>query len=241
MNVLIVLCHPEKQSFNASLKNRAVEVFSSDGATVEVSDLYAEQFDPVEKSQQYPQPLNAEIFEPLAEQRHAYKSQTIPADVKREIDRLERCDLAIFQFPLWWHQQPAMLKGWFDRVFLAGGLYTSKMRYDKGYFKGKRAVCSVTSGAPKNTFTEKGRAGGDIATLLYSLNFSLHYMGFSVLPPRLIPEIHGAGFTYKSAQDFSAGLLLELEHWATYLQSIDTVPSLNFPGWESWDDRGVER
>ena len=31
-----------------------------------------------------------------------------------------------------------MLKGWFDRVFVNGGLYTSSMRYDRGYFRGKK-------------------------------------------------------------------------------------------------------
>ncbi len=128
MNVLIVLCHPEPNSFNATLKNEAVKVLEKEGAIVEVSDLYAQSFDPVEKPAHYPEPLKTDVFEPLSEQRHAYKNNTVPADVQREIDRLDRSDLVIFQFPLWWHQQPAMIKGWFDRVFLAGGLYTSKMR-----------------------------------------------------------------------------------------------------------------
>src|SRR6056297_3040885 len=52
----------------------------------------------------------------------------------------------ILQFPLWWHGPPAILKGWFDRTFPSGGVYTSRMRYDDGFFKGKQAVLSVTAG-----------------------------------------------------------------------------------------------
>ena len=240
MNVLIVLCHPEPQSFNVALKDKAIETFEKNGITVEVSDLYAEQFDPVEKSEHYTSRINSEVFEPLSEQRHSYKTNSLPADVRREIDRLEKCDLVIFQFPLWWHQQPAILKGWLDRVFIAGGLYTSKMRYDKGYFLGKRAVCSVTSGAPENTFTQNGRAGGEIKTLLHSMNYSLNYMGFSVLPPRLVSEVQGAGFTYKEPEAFVAGLQEKLECWGQYLENIDTVAPLVFPGWDDWDKDGVE-
>ena len=145
MDVLIVFCHPELKSFNTALKDRTIETFKNIGAVIEVSDLYADKFDPVEKPEHYQSRLNTDVFEPLAEQRHAYKTGLLPIDVQREIGRLEKCDLVIFQFPLWWHQQPAILKGWLDRVFVAGGLYTSKMRYNRGYFKGKRAICSVTS------------------------------------------------------------------------------------------------
>ncbi len=114
MNVLIVFCHPEPKSFNGSLKDKAIQVFEETEAVVEVSDLYVEGFDPVEKQENYASRINAETFEPLSEQRHSYKTDTLPLDVKREIERLKKADLVIFQFPLWWHQQPAMIKGWFD-------------------------------------------------------------------------------------------------------------------------------
>ncbi len=241
MKVLIVFCHPEIKSFNGTMKDRAVQVFESSGAVVEVSDLYAERFDPVEKPEHYQSRLNADVFEPLSEQRHSYNTEQLPLDVQREIKRLEKCNLVIFQFPLWWHQQPAMLKGWLDRVFVAGGLYTSKIRYDKGYFRGKRAVCSVTSGAPENTFTKNGRGGGEIQALLHSMNYSLNYMGFTVLPPRLVTEIQGAGFTYKQPDEFVAGLELKLDDWAHYLQNIDLIAPLKYPGWNDWDEAGVEK
>ncbi len=54
MNVLIVLAHPERKSFNGGLVDEAVEQLVGEGHTVEVDDLYAEQFDPVERPEQYP-------------------------------------------------------------------------------------------------------------------------------------------------------------------------------------------
>jgi NAD(P)H dehydrogenase (quinone) len=235
-----VYCHPEPSSFNAALKDVAVATFKSLGNTVVVSDLYGEGFDPVEKASNYKNRAIAGRFEPLTEQRNACETNTLPVDVSREIERLEKCDLAIFQFPMWWHQQPAMLKGWIDRVFVAGGLYTSKMRYSRGYFKGKRAICSVTSGAPITTFTKRGRAGGTIESLLHTMNYSFHYMGFTVLPPQLFTEIQGSGFTYRSGEDFKEHLTSGLEKWEALLKNIDQLKPLEFPDWKDWDEKGAE-
>jgi NAD(P)H dehydrogenase (quinone) len=240
LNILIVFCHPEPNSFNAALKNSAIEVFESSGHTVDISDLYGEGFDPVERESHYKNRLISERFEPLSEQRNASSMNTLPEDVSREIERLKKCDLIIFQFPMWWHQQPAMLKGWCDRVFVAGGLYTSKMRYSNGFFKGKRAICSVTSGAPISTFTERGRAGGIIETLLHPLNYSLHYMGFTVLRPQLFTEIQGSGFTYRTGEEFEKHMSSCLKEWQDILINIDHRELLSFPGWEDWDEMGVE-
>ncbi|EMR11997.1 putative NAD(P)H dehydrogenase (quinone) [Methylophaga lonarensis MPL] len=240
MKVLIVYCHPEAGSFNGTLKDVAIDIFESLGDSVEVSDLYGEGFEPVEKAEHYKERVQTDRFDPLSEQRSAYEKNTLPDDVQREIKRLENADLVIFQFPLWWHQQPAMLKGWFDRVFVSG-LYTSRMRYDEGYFRGKRAFCSVTSGAPKSTFTENGRGGGEIETLLRSINFSLHYMGFSVLPPFLSTEIQNKGYTYMSPEQFELHLKESLKNWGDHLKNIDKVKPLNFLGWGDWDEAGNEK
>jgi NAD(P)H dehydrogenase (quinone) len=52
--------------------------------------------------------------------------------VKAEIARLDAADLVILQYPMWWHLPPAMLKGWFDRVFIYGDVYTSGKRFEAG-------------------------------------------------------------------------------------------------------------
>ena len=241
MNVFIVYCHPELDSFNGSLKDVSINFLERQGHQVKVSNLYQEKFNPIESAENYTHRAVTDRFEPLLEQRHAYQVGTLPSDIKREIERLEWCDILIFHFPLWWHQQPAMLKGWFDRVFVAGGLYSSKMRYDRGYFKNKKTICSVTSGAPLETFTARGRAGGTIDTLLYSVNYSLYYMGFTVLPPFLCDEVQGAGFTYKPLKEFQESLQTHLQNWQRHLANIKNIEPIDFPGWHDWDELGIER
>ncbi len=67
-----------------------------------------------------------------------------------------------------------ILKGWFDRVFVSGGLYSSRKRYGAGHFRGKRAICSVTTGAPEHAFGPKAR-GGDLDAILWPIERSLYY------------------------------------------------------------------
>jgi len=237
MQSLIVLSHPEPRSFNATLKDVAVATLQRRGHGVEVSDLYAEGFDPVEAPRHYRDRADSEVFSPLGEQRQAYEAGALAPEVRREIARLERADLVILQFPLWWHAQPAMLKGWFDRVFVSGGLYTSRMRYDRGYFRGRRALVSVTTGAPAAAMGPGGR-GGDMEQLLWPIHYSLHYMGFAVLPPFLAHGVQGHGYSYRDGAGFTRLLEGYKTAWAGRLENLAKDRPLAFPGWDDWDAEG---
>jgi NAD(P)H dehydrogenase (quinone) len=236
MHALIVLAHPEKNSFNAALKDTAVATLQRAGWSVEVSDLYAEGFDPVERPAHYRDRARTDLFAPLVEQRHAWQTDALPGDVRREIDRLERADLVILQFPVWWHAQPAILKGWFDRVFVSGGLYTSRMRYDRGYFRGRRALCSVTVGAPASVL-EPGSRGGDPDSLLWPIQYSMHYMGFSVLPPFIAAGMPGHGFG-ADGDETQRQLARHRDDWARRLETLEDTRPIVFPGWGDWDETG---
>lgn len=237
MQVLIVHCHPEPRSLNGTLRDDAVATLERMGHPVEVSDLYAQGFDPAEGPSHYADRADAEVFAPLTEQRHASRNGTLPADVRREIDRLERADLVVLQFPLWWHAQPAMLKGWFDRVFVSGGLYTSRMRYDNGYFRGRRAICSVTTGAPASVLGP-GSRGGDLDVMLWPVQYSLYYMGFAVLPPFAATGVQGAGFSYRDDGAFEQHLAACRAAWVERLRNIERHEPIAFPGWDDWDETG---
>lgn len=238
MHVLIVFCHPEPHSFNGALKDAAMATLERQGHSVEVSDLYAENFDPVEGPEHYAGRVEPNTFFPLTEQRHAFEGAALPADVQREIERLERADLVILQFPLWWHAQPAMLKGWFDRVFVYGGLYSGRMRYDRGRFPDKRAMLSVTTGAPAPTFTRHGRSG-HIVALLWPIHYSLYYLGVSVLPPQISYGVQGGGLSYETEPVFRQRLEEEKAAWARRLGGLDTEAPIPFAGWNDWDEQGV--
>lgn len=238
MHVLIVFCHPEQKSFNGALKDLAIETFGRLGHSVEVADLHAEGFDPVEKSEHYEQRQDIGLFNAMNEQRHASLTSSLPSEIAREIERIERADLVVLQFPLWWHAQPAMLKGWFDRVFVNGGLYTSKMRYDRGYFQGKRAICSVTAGAPETAFKGNGR-GGNIDIMMWPIQYSLYYMGFTVLSPFVSYGINDhTGYSSNIGNRFAQHIEERMTAWKQCVENIDNADQVTFPGWDDWDEYG---
>lgn len=237
MHVHIIHAHPEPTSYNGALTKAAQQALQQRGDTVTISDLYQSGFDPVEKPANYPDRADMAHFAALNEQRHAWQNGTLPGVIETEIANLEQADLVVLQFPLWWHGPPAILKGWFDRVFVSGGLYSSSKRYDSGHFRGKRAVLSVTTGAPRQAFAP-GSRGGDFDTMLWPLQYSLHYMGFSVLPPFISFGVQGHGYCYEGADSLKKRLAQNLDEWRCHLGDIGRAEPLVFPGWSDWDEDG---
>jgi NAD(P)H dehydrogenase (quinone) len=99
------------------------------------------------------------------------------------MDKLVWADFVIFQFPLWWFSLPAILKGWVDRVFAMGFSYNIGQSYEKGIFRGKRAMLSFTTGGPAAAYGVDGK-NGSIQELLRHVQYGmLHFIGMDVLPP----------------------------------------------------------
>lgn len=236
MHALIVLSHPESKSANGAMACVADDTLKSMGYSVEISDLYAEGFDPVERPGFYTNRKNPDFFAVENEQRHAHETDTLPSDILRELSRLDRADVVMFQFPLWNHGVPAILKGWFDRVFVYGRIYKSTMRHDSGYFRGKRAICSVTAGASAPAFTPYALAG-DINWLMYPIHRELYYMGFSVLPPFFAHGIHH-GRPGKEDDHGDPLVKNHLAALATRLKGIADEEPIAFPRRDEWEHGG---
>ncbi|KAK2165717.1 hypothetical protein LSH36_46g07042 [Paralvinella palmiformis] len=182
--VLIVHAHGSETSFNSALKRVAVETLTGCGHDVIVSDLYAMNFDPVFGREDVKETTETTAHNSLSENgRVAWIKDDVADDVKTEQDKIRRADLIIFQFPLYWMGLPAILKGWFDRTFTEPFAFTDKEFYDNGKLKGKRAMFSITTGAPKDSFTTYG-PHGDINILLWPLQSGiLRFVGLEVLAP----------------------------------------------------------
>lgn len=103
MKVHVIYAHPLKDSLAAKLHETVVESLTEAGHEVDDLDLYADNFDPVL----------------TAEDRMEYHDVTINRrKVAGYVDRLESCDALVLCHPVWNFGWPAILKGYFDRVFL---------------------------------------------------------------------------------------------------------------------------
>ena len=109
MNVLVVICHPRRNSLTGVLADAFIEGLKQSGHTVEIADLHAENFDPRMSVADEPDFGNAD--------------KIYSAEVRAEMDRVERNDAIAMFFPVWWWSAPAMLKGWIDRVWNFGWAY----------------------------------------------------------------------------------------------------------------------
>jgi putative NADPH-quinone reductase len=105
MNILVLYAHPVETSFNAGLHRTIVERLTAAGHAVDDCDLHAEDFDP----------------RLTRKERLDYHNQRGPADaVAPYVERLLRADALVLSYPVWNYGFPAILKGFFDRVFLPG-------------------------------------------------------------------------------------------------------------------------
>jgi NAD(P)H dehydrogenase (quinone) len=183
MNVLIVYAHPEPTSFSAAMKDAAIRVLRNTGHDVVVSDLYAEGFNPVAGRHDFAGVADGTRFHYQAEQNHAAQSNSFAADLAREHQRLLAADLIVFVFPIWWSGLPAILKGWFDRVFAYGVAYADGKRFDQGFFKGRRGLMGLVTGGTAERYSADG-VYGEMDIVLHSVKRGiLEYIGLDVLPP----------------------------------------------------------
>jgi NAD(P)H dehydrogenase (quinone) len=129
-----------------------------------------------------------------------------------------------------------MLKGWLDRVFVYGEVYTSRKRFEHGRFTGRRAMLSVTVGTSEATYAHDGRSG-DIELLLWPVNFFLAYVGYAVLEPFVAYSVE-AGLRYSDPAIVEARLRATAERWAAALGDLDRRPIIPFNAMADWGDDG---
>jgi putative NADPH-quinone reductase len=105
MRVLVLFAHPVETSFNAALHAKVVEALRARGHEVDDCDLNAEGFDPVMRRQD-----RIDYHDPKVNRTH----------VAPYVARLLAADALVLVYPVWNMGFPAILKGFFDKVFLPG-------------------------------------------------------------------------------------------------------------------------
>jgi NAD(P)H dehydrogenase (quinone) len=221
MRVLLVHAHPEPASFTTALRDIAREELRAAGHVIAESDLYAMRFDPVGGPHDVVTRLDPVRFGYQAEQRHAAMGGGFDPVLEAEMAKLHDAELLVLTFPLWWFSVPAILKGWVDRVFAFGRVYGPGASYATAPWRGKRALCAITTGAPAAAYQDDGR-NGDLMRVLHHVQFGmLHFIGCDVLPPF-------AAFGAARVDDAARAALLDA--WRARLRTIEaTAPVLAFP------------
>lgn len=209
MRVFIVHAHHEPQSFNGAMTREAMAALAGAGHEVIVSDLHAVAFNPVSDRRNFTTVANSERLRQQAEEAYAAQHDGFAADIKAEMDKLFWCDVLILQFPLWWFGLPAILKGWVDRVFAAGGKIYG-------------------GGAPM--YSRHG-LNGPIESILFPVNHGiLYFTGFSVIEPFIV---------HAPARISDAERAEELAHYRARVLALDSAPTIAYAKLADYDERYV--
>lgn len=104
MRTLVVYCNPNPDSFGAAMRDRALAGLRKAGHEIRLTDLYADGFEP----------------ELTAEEVGRHREPGVAPGLEPYADDLRWAQAIVFVYPTWWSGQPAMLKGWMDRVWASG-------------------------------------------------------------------------------------------------------------------------
>jgi NAD(P)H dehydrogenase (quinone) len=137
VRILVVFAHPLETSFVSALHARVIETLRSAGHVVDDLDLYAEKFDPV---------MSREGL------LHYVDTSANIREVGDYVRRLLVAEALILVFPIWFDGLPAIMQGYFQRVFVPGvsvridesGLFHPNLRN----IKRMAAVCAYGEGRP---------------------------------------------------------------------------------------------
>lgn len=139
MNHLVIFCHPSPTSFNAAIADSVEAVSAAMGHDIRRRDLYGIGFNPVltRVELEAPQHMRAQ-------------------DVRQEQEFVSWADVLTFVYPVWWTGMPAMLKGYFDRIFCRDFAYALHDDAMTGLLTGRRALIFSTTGLSSTACDARG-------------------------------------------------------------------------------------
>jgi NAD(P)H dehydrogenase (quinone) len=130
--ILIINGHPDKESLCFAFAEQYKKGADSAGVACKLINLIDLEYSPV--------------------LTFGYRQRTeLEPDLIKAQDEIKNADHLVFIYPTWWGTQPALLKGFIDRVFLPGFAFKyreNSLFWDK-FLKGKSARLIVTMDTPK--------------------------------------------------------------------------------------------
>jgi len=131
MKTTIIVSNPSENSFSKSIMDKAVDGLNKKQKSYEVIDLYKDKFNPVMSDKEVKLYTQGKSDDDL---------------VIKYQDILKQSDELILIFPIWWNNVPAILKGFFDKVFIQEFAFTEENNRPKGLLNNIRSgLCITTS------------------------------------------------------------------------------------------------
>jgi putative NADPH-quinone reductase len=129
--ILVLQCHPAKESYCHALAEHYVSGALETGAAIELVHVHDLHYSPV--------------------LQYAYKKRTAwEPDLTGLWEKVKQADHLVIVYPTWWGGLPAYVKGLFDRMFLPGMAfqYQAKSRFQVKLMKNKTARIITTMDMP---------------------------------------------------------------------------------------------
>ena len=130
-NILVILGHPDTNSFCGSLTRAYIDSAKASGSEVRELQLGELEFDPI-------------LW-------NGYnKIQELEPDLAKAQELILWSNHIVFVYPNWWGAMPALMKGFFDRVFLPGFAfkYRENSQFWDKLLSGRTAHLMVTMDTP---------------------------------------------------------------------------------------------
>lgn len=140
MEHAVIATHPLPHSFTLAVANAYCDAVRAKGQQALLRDLYRMNFAPTLDADELPRPGG---FAP-------------GADVVEERALLARVNPFVFVYPFWLNTQPAMMKGYIERVFGLGFAYGATGAGNVPLLKGRRMISFTSSGAPTDWVRSTG-------------------------------------------------------------------------------------
>jgi NAD(P)H dehydrogenase (quinone) len=138
MKVLVVLAHPNPDSFSHAIVDKVSATLSDCGHSVSVIDLYAVGYSPaMTRGELAAYPTSEPAIDPM---------------VIEHTRLIQECSAIVFVYPTWWSSMPAILKGWIDRAILPGVAFSvdpETLKLQPGLTNVRRLIGITTFGGPQ--------------------------------------------------------------------------------------------
>lgn len=174
MKVLMISAHPSEKSFIGTLRSEVLNELKDLNHEIRHRDLYSENFNPV--------------FSAYERLNHvgdlAVKLQNLP-DLQSHVEDIQWAEALVLVYPTWWSGQPAIMKGWIDRVLMnevAWMLPEGAARIRPLLTNIRKIVVVTTHGSNKFVNAVEGEAGKRTAfrsiRLMFNRRTRCHWIGF---------------------------------------------------------------